>query len=117
MTPNEPIPDDEDISYEIRINKKRYEASFYYNPIQDDEELANKIVEEAANEIKESVDEEVLASKTDEEKQQMLLLIAGKKVIQMTTGLVWFTIIEEYGKMSIAIYYENKNNRPNGEEL
>lgn len=32
LNKNNPIPDDEDISYEIRIHKKRYEAAFYQMP-------------------------------------------------------------------------------------
>ena len=37
------IPMDEDISYEMNVNDKRYEAAFYQNP--DDQNLMNKIEE------------------------------------------------------------------------
>ena len=32
MTDEQIIPDDEDISYEITVNDKRYEDGFYKNP-------------------------------------------------------------------------------------
>lgn len=65
---NEPIPEDEDISYEMSIHNKRYEAAFH---------------------PKENI----------------------------TQGCVWFTICEFRSKYYIAIFYENLNNRPNGEDL
>lgn len=34
-----------------------------------------------------------------------------------TQGMVWFMIHRYYGKYSIAIFYENLDNRPNGEDL
>lgn len=65
---NKPISEDEDISYEITVHDKRYDAQFYLkdNP---------------------------------------------------TQGMVWFTIFRYYGEYYIGIYYDNLNNRPNGEDL
>lgn len=65
---NEPISEDEDISYEMLVHNKRYEAGFY---------------------LKDNT----------------------------TQGMVWFMIGDSYGKYYIAIYYDNLNNRPNGEDL
>lgn len=65
---NKPISEDEDISYEMSIHNKRYEAIFH---------------------PKESI----------------------------TQGCVWFMICEFLSKYYIAIFYENLNNRPNGEDL
>lgn len=65
---NKFIPEDEDISYEITVYKKRYEADFY---------------------LKDNT----------------------------TQGMVWFMILRSFGQYSIAIFYENLNNRPNGEDL
>lgn len=64
---NKPIPEDEDISYEMSIHNKRYEAVFYPESI--------------------------------------------------TQGCVWFMIYEFNSKYYIVIFYENLNNRPNGEDL
>lgn len=65
---NKPIPENEDISYEMLVRKKRYDAVFY---------------------LKEN----------------------------STQGMVWFTIYKEICNYHIAIFYENLNNRPNGEDL
>lgn len=65
---NKPIPEDEDISYEISAHNKRYDAVFY---------------------LKEN----------------------------STQGMVWFMIYREINNYYIAIFYENLNNRPNGEDL
>lgn len=35
----------------------------------------------------------------------------------ITQGMVWFTIFRSYGEYYIGIYYDNLNNRPNGEDL
>ena len=35
----------------------------------------------------------------------------------ITQGMVWFRIYRSFGEYSIAIYYDNLNNRPNGEDL
>lgn len=34
-----------------------------------------------------------------------------------TQGMVWFMILRSFGQYSIVIFYENLNNRPNGEDL
>ena len=62
------IPESEDISYQIIVKKKQYEASFYPLPIN-----SNKCV--------------------------------------------WFTISEMYGKYNLILFYENRYNRANGEDL
>lgn len=65
---NKPLSENEDISYEMTVHNKIYEAGFY---------------------LKENT----------------------------TQGCVWFRIIEFYRKYYIAIFYDNLNNRPNGEDL
>ena len=42
---------------------------------------------------------------------------AYNKIIDLLTGCVWFTIHQIEGKYSIGLYYDNLNNRPNGEDL
>ncbi len=65
---NKPISEDENISHEMLVHKKRYEADFY---------------------LKDNT----------------------------AQGMVWFMILRSFGQYSIAIFYENLNNRPNGEDL
>lgn len=62
------ISDNDDISYEITVHKKRYEADF----------------------------------------------IPTDKSIN---GIVWYMIADRYGKYAIAMFYENLDNMPNGDDL
>ena len=64
---NKAIPSKENISYEITVNHKRYEAAFC---------LKNN-----------------------------------------SNGVVWFTILENYGDYQIGIYYDNLLNQAHGEDL
>lgn len=68
---NKLLDEREDISYEMTVHNKRYEASY------------------------------ILA--TDNERNP--------------NGMVWFMIVERYGKYYIAMYYDNLKNRPDGEDL
>ncbi len=117
ISSNQLIPDEEDFGYEMRIHKKRYNAVFYYNPLKDNEELAKKIAEEVNSEVQTSIDSGEMVDPTEERVSQLKLIILGQKTIQATCGQVWFTISEQYGQYSIAIYYENMDNMPNGEDL
>lgn len=58
----------EDISYEMSVHKKRYEATFTFKD-------------------------------------------------KSIHGLVWYMIIEKYGKYGILMFYENLDNEANGEDL
>ena len=62
------LGEEEDISYEMSVHKKRYDAVFYPKDIS-------------------------------------------------INGLVWYTIVEKYGKYGIVMFYENLNNEANGEDL
>jgi hypothetical protein len=108
------IPDDEKISYEMLVNKKRYEAAFYQMPIKID---TVSIAEKIKSKLVSKYTEEQLSNPTEELQKeimttglQYMLEIYSKKV-------VWFMINELYGKYYITIYYDNEYNRANGEEL
>ena len=62
------LGEEEDISYEMSVHKKRYDAVFYPKDLS-------------------------------------------------IYGLVWYTIIEKYGKYGIVMFYENLNNEANGDDL
>jgi hypothetical protein len=98
------IPEDEDISYEISVKSKRYEALFYQKTSDYDSlaiELGNLYKKEALNDAdKERINE-----------------ITEKMVNDSLKKSVWFMISESYGKYSISIYYDNEYNRANGEGL
>ena len=106
---NEEITEKEDISYEISVNNKRYEASYYYVPQIDT--LA----------IRQEIQEELTQRYTPEDLEELtevdFMKFLFEKLEDILTGSVWFTIHEMYGKYQIGLYYDNLNNRPNGEDL
>lgn len=101
ISSNELIPDEEDISYEIGVRNKRYEATFlqysenstyaYFAIRYSDEQLKNPTPEIEAE-----------------------LDTYTKNV---TKKMVWFMIQEQFGKYYIIMFYDNKHNQSNGEDL
>lgn len=82
------IPESEEISYGMLVNKKNYQAIFFQRAKLD---LTNDDYSSA-----------LFSSDTME--------IASKKI-------VWFTIIKDYNDYRIALYYENDYNAANGQDL
>lgn len=128
IVPNDIIPEDEDISYEINVNKKEYIAEFLYNPLYGNDELRDRLINEAVEESKlfleEKKDEKNIDGITfgefysDKDNYDKLISFhLGLKVIQMSNSSVWFKIFEHYGKYYIGLYYDNSLNAPNGEDL
>ncbi len=95
----QPIPDDENISYEMLVHNKRYDAPFY---------LKVNFTEDEIKEIEE---------KTSTMAEDEANLYLAKKTLENVSGQVWFTIHEHYGKYFIGIYYDNLRNKANGEDL
>jgi hypothetical protein len=92
------ISEDEDISYELSVHNKRYQAGFYQLPTDLDTTVFAKDVND------------FLVKNYTEEQMANMLDIYSKK-------LVWFMIDKDYGKYYILMYYDNKYNMANGEEL
>ena len=115
---NKPIPDDEDLSYEMTVRSKTYDAAFYFNPIYgwtDEDNL--KMAEQLRDELQAQIDSGEYKDPTEEKNAQRLQVMAAQKLIGMLEGQVWFRIVDSYGKYYIALYYDNLKNRPNGEDL
>lgn len=129
IVPNDIIPEDEDIHYEIIVNKKQYIAEFRYNPLYGNDELRDRLINEAVEESKlfleEKKDEKTIDGITYGEfysdKDNYDKLISAQvslKVYQMSkNSSVWFKIFEHYGEYYIGLYYDNLLNAPNGEDL
>ena len=126
--PNDPIPEDEDIHYEILVNKKQYIAEFRYNPLYGNDELRDRLINEAVEESKlfleEKKDEKTIDGITygefysdKDNYDQLISAQVSLKVIQMSNSSVWFKIFEYCGKYYIGLYYDNLLNAPNGEDL
>ena len=101
------IPEDEDISYEMTVNKKRYEAVFYQRALKYDSlinETALLVVKDTLN---------------DEENDRIYALLEEtmKVSVDELNKRVWFMIKEDYGEYRIVIFYENVYNEASGNEL
>lgn len=120
--PNDPIPEDEDIHYEIIVNKKEYSAEFIYNPLYGNDKLRDRLINEATEEVEEinknlGYDKSIESDSEKDYCDQLISAIVSSKVIQMSNSSVWFKIFEHYGKYYIGLYYDNLLNEPNGEDL
>ena len=109
------IPDWEDVRYEMSIHKKQYQASFVQRPESID---TVEIAEQARKELLEKYELDQLLAPTEEiaaEMYKSYLLKLSEVILKKS---VWFTI-SEYGidDYRIVLYYDNKDNEANGEDL
>ena len=111
---SEVIPEDERISYEMNVNKKIYEESF----IQKTKGFDDKSIEDLVNEqLKKEYSDSELQNPTEEILNRKFSLTFMHKLSIATKKIVWFRILESYGKYYIAMYYDNVYNQANGEDL
>ena len=101
------IPDDEDISYNMLVSNKRYEASFIQNPTDSIE------YEHEMGKIFSNFSEEEIEYQPDEIKEE----IYYKFFEYLSKRSVWFIISEHAGQYFISMYYDNGYNQANGEDL
>ena len=105
------LSESEDISYEMTVNNKRYEAAFIQITNTLDSVTLSKKMEEFN---KENYGDDYLLDMTYEQ-----ILDASIKFFLSLyiDNSVWFMINERYGRYGILLYYDNNRNRANGEEL
>ena len=101
------IPEDEDISYKMSVENKRYQAIFYQKSLKFD----SLIKELALLQNKDSLNNK------EKEKYTSLISDAFDASLDSFNKQVWFMIEEDKGKYRIILFYENKYNRDNGEGL
>lgn len=110
------IPEEEDISYEILVHKKKYEALFYQTPdMSQIDTLALKTKVKDLLLEKYSLEQienptETLALEIQSEALKVGLDLVLKKP-------VWFIISEHFGEYYITMFYDNVYNQANGEDL
>lgn len=126
--------DDIDISYEMLIHKKQISASFaqlsgdfakIYKISQDMQQNSNATIDSTEIEQlminmfkKHGYTAEQVSNLSKEELDSLLKEISKKEVLtSIVYNSVWFTIHDFYGEYCIAIYYDNKYNEANGEDL
>lgn len=99
------IPDDENISYEISVHDKRYEAIFYQEPnITDTLALQNDMKAFALTKYS----EEQLANPTPEIQEDIEKMVLDFCMKRIAMKPVWFKISEHYGKYYITMFYDNE---------
>lgn len=111
------LSDEENISYEMTVNKKNYDAYFYQVP--DMKEIADTLAlqEKVRNELLSKYTEAELKNPSEEitKEIQNTAIKIGTELMLMKP--VWFRICESYGKYFIVMYYDNEYNRSHGEDL
>lgn len=124
---NKKIEDTEDISYEIHVNNKRYQATFTQGYSKDeiielynDEDYFNKWLSNEYSENK--LDSLHMVSKDEDEFEERIrnsfVLSHSPFLISLDdSNTVWFMIGEQGNSYYIAMYYENDKNEPKGEDL
>ena len=123
---NERIPYNEDLSYEMSVNNKKYGASFMYispdlfteKEIDFLHALKEKVEGMSSDEVQAM--SQAMADSLQTRTSQLSIedtMKALNKFMSLFSGSVWFTVHERYGNYQIGIYYDNLKNRPNGEDL
>ena len=114
------IPEDEDISYEMLVHSKRYEALFYQMPNFElfDKEYAQQRIYKV---LSQKYTAEQIQNPTEKEKAEIDEIISEEtQTINYETArskAVWFMINEKYGEYSIFMYYENRSNNIDDDDL
>lgn len=108
------IPEDEDISYKMMVNNKRYEAVFYQKPFTFD---TLSIQQEIREILLEKYSEADLANPNEKIEQESISIAKDIILDLIEKSPVWFMIKEEYGKYRIFMYYDNEYNKSDGSDL
>ena len=115
------LPEDENISYELLINKKQYQAVFWQRSVADsaliEKEMQSIAWAKYAAEMLSRSDVLEKLSGLTEEVQKFVITTQYLMEQNYLKKIVWFTISEDTGKYRITIFYDNKHNEANGEDL
>lgn len=110
---NQTISEDEDISYEMGVHSKIYEAVFFQKSSSDSIEIINK----AQAILSKKYTTEQLAYPTEEIKNDIFNAVKSVGSDILFNKQVWFRIMENYGKYYINMYYDNCYNQADGSDL
>jgi len=113
------IPESENISYEIAVNKKRYQAGFCQlsEPL-DSVAVRNELHNMLLSKYSSIYTEEQLANPSEELQNDMDTTIVTYLQDKYAKKSVWFMIdSDSYGEYRILMFYDNEYNRANGEDL
>ncbi len=110
------ISDNEDISYEMKVNGKSYQAAFFQWPT----EIGDSIIfNQTLADITLRTLSGELSNLSEEERHKEIEKVYLEKLSLLSSNKrVWFTIMErEHDKYVIVMYYENVYNLNNGKDL
>ena len=118
------IPEEEDISYNMSVKNKRYEASFW----QITEKIDSTTFKDEATKLATKYSDIKTDSMTEEEKKDIKVKVIADVFHMLadrfSNNSVWFMISKDDALYSnyerpyrILMYYDNENNHSNGEDL
>ena len=108
------IDDDEDISYEMSVHEKQYEAYYFQVPEKlDTLALQAQVLEK----IQATIPKYKLENPTKEVQEQIFTLRLEVEYELLFKKSVWFMIEERNGKYGIVMFYDNNQNEADGEDL
>lgn len=108
------IPENEDISYEMTVRNKRYQALFYQLP---EGVTLEQIKTDVLSKAQAKYTPEELQTLSDDAKIELITESLSELLDVVHNKPVWFMITEHYGRYYIAMYYDNEYNRAQGEDL
>lgn len=108
------IPDEENISHQMTIYNKRYEASFYQLPVIEDS-LA--LAEELRSLMLTKYTEEQLANPTEDIQSDIVNSSVSLFIEKCSNKSVWFMIDRQYNDYYLLLFYDNEYNHSDGEDL
>lgn len=110
------LSESEDISYEMTVHKKNYDALFYQVP---DMEKVDTLAMQAQvrNELLQKYTPEQLENPTEEMNEEVQKIAMRMGMDMLFKKPVWFRICEHYGEYYITMFYDNEYNHANGEDL
>ncbi len=107
------LKDNENISYEMIVHKKRYEAIFYQVP----DTTASNYHEEVQSLIYSKYTKEQVENPSEEIAEDIYTMITMFTLDKIAKKPVWFMISKDNGQYYITMFYDNEYNRANGEDL
>ena len=110
------LSDEEDISYEMTVHNKSYEALFYQVPNMEKADtlaLQKKVLSELLSKYTEAE----LKNPSEEITKEIQNTAIKIGMEMMFMKPVWFRICESYGEYYITMFYDNEYNHANGEDL
>lgn len=110
------LSDEEDISYEMTVHNKNYEAAFYQVPnMEKADTLA--LQEKVRNELLSKYTEAELKNQSEEITKEIQNTVIKIGTEWMLMKPVWFKIARVNGEYYICMFYDNEYNHANGEDL